>query len=135
MRRNVTPDKMANTDLSKTLSKMSKLAIPCHGGDESVCGLEVDEAEALLGEAARRIAEVDTLPKKLKPNEETHEFVGCIIEIFEEFLEERGIDVPNDEKQEDSDASTIYGSDYGELEDAIAEFLARNGYIEEDSDV
>lgn len=133
--RSVTPDKMSNIELSNMLYKMSNLAFPCHGGEESLCGLGIDEAEAVLDEAAHRIAEADKLPQKIKPNEETHEFVGCIIEMFEEFLEERGIDVPNDEKDEDPDASTIYGTDYGELEDTITEFLAWNGYIEEDNDV
>lgn len=135
MRRNVTPDKMSNVELFNALYKMSNLAFPCHGGEESLCGLGIEEAEAVLDEAAHRIAEADKMPKKLKSNEETHEFVGCIIEKFEDFLDERGIDVPNDEKIEDPDASTIYGTDYGKLEDTITEFLARNGYIEEDSDV
>ena len=42
-----------------------------------------------------------------------------IIEVFEEFLEERHIKVHNPEKEEINDASTIYGSDYGELEEAL----------------
>lgn len=73
--------------------------------------------------------------QKLSPGEETHEFVGCIIEIFEEFLEERGIDIPNDEKNEDPDASTIYGSDYGELENGITALLVRCGLGQEDGNV
>ena len=46
-----------------------------------------------------------------------------IIEKFEEFLESKGIDIPNSEKEEDSAASTIYGSDYYQLEDEILEIL------------
>lgn len=133
--RTVTPDKMSNVELSNALYKMSNLAFPCHGGDESLCGLGIDEAEAVLDEAAHRIAEADKAPKKIKPNEEMHEFVSCIIEMFEDFLDDRGIDVPNDEKLEDPDASTIYGTDYGELEDSIAEFLRMNGYLEEEENV
>ena len=56
--------------------------------------------------------------------------LSMFIEVFEEFLEERGIDVPNDEKDGDPDASTIYGSDYGELSDRIESLLVRLGMME-----
>lgn len=46
-------------------------------------------------------------------------FVSEIIETFEDFLEKRGIDIPNNEKDEDPDASLIYGTDYGELQTDI----------------
>ena len=52
-----------------------------------------------------------------------------IIEVFEEFLVERGIRVPTSDKEMadddamDGNTSVIYGSDYGELEDAIIECL------------
>ncbi len=49
-----------------------------------------------------------------------------IIEIFEEFLEERGIDVPNPEKAEDDEAcSIVYGSDFAELMDMLTDPLYR----------
>lgn len=86
--RNITPDKMSNIELSNTLYKMSNLAFPCHGGEESLCGLGIDEAETVLDEAAHRIAEADKAPRKIKPNEEMHEFVGCIIEMFEDSIAE-----------------------------------------------
>lgn len=56
--------------------------------------------------------------------------LSLFIEVFEEFLEERGIDVPNSEKNDDPDASTIYGSDYGELSDRIESLLVRLGMME-----
>ena len=49
--------------------------------------------------------------------------LGCIIETFEDFLAKRGIDIPNPEKDEDPNASLIYGSDYGELESMIENTL------------
>lgn len=52
-----------------------------------------------------------------------NEYKQEIIELFEEFLESRGIDIPNDEKDEDDWASTIYGSDYDELMDGLSWIL------------
>ena len=61
------------------------------------------------------------------------ETLACIIELFEDFLDERGIDVPNDEKEQDPDsASTIYGTDYGELEGRLESLLIRLGLLEEE---
>lgn len=54
------------------------------------------------------------------------EFVGQIIDIFEDFLEEKGIDIENDEKDERDDPESvaiIYGTDYGILQSAIEETL------------
>ena len=49
-------------------------------------------------------------------------FCADILDIFEEFLEERGIEIPNPEKDEriaegaDPDSlCTLYGTDYGNL--------------------
>ncbi len=62
--------------------------------------------------------------------DELKEVVGCIIEAFEDFLEEKGVYVDNPEKAEaissgeDPDSiSEIYGSDYGDLESAIEHIL------------
>ena len=50
------------------------------------------------------------------------EFVGEIIDIFEDFLEEKGIKIQNDEKDDDDNNSAIiYGSDYGLLQDQLEE--------------
>lgn len=60
------------------------------------------------------------------------EFVGQIIDIFEDFLDERGVLLENPERDEDPDAdpesvANIYGSDYGELQDAIEDTLVNWG--------
>lgn len=64
------------------------------------------------------------------------ETIASFIEMFEGFLEERGIDVPNPEKadavRDGSDPesiSTIYGSDYGDLSDRIEALLTRYGVL------
>ena len=60
------------------------------------------------------------------------EFCCAIIESFEDFLEERGIVIENDEKLEDPEgACNIYGTDYGELEDYITGILYSYGLVKE----
>ena len=63
-------------------------------------------------------------------NFELPELVGQIIDAFEAFLEDRGIDIVNDEKNDAilsgddaSEVSILYGTDYGELQDAIEGIL------------
>lgn len=57
-----------------------------------------------------------------------------IIEVFEDFLDEKCIDIDNDEKDDAIDdgedpesISNIYGCDYGDLEDALRPILVRLG--------
>lgn len=58
----------------------------------------------------------------VKP-EKVCEFVAYVIETFEDFLERRGIDIPNPEKEESECASLIYGTDYGELQSELEELF------------
>ncbi|MBP3199283.1 MAG: hypothetical protein J6N21_20115 [Butyrivibrio sp.] len=51
--------------------------------------------------------------------------VQSIIEIFDNFLKEKGIDIPNPEKEGDDGAAIIYGTDYSELESRIEDVLQR----------
>lgn len=67
------------------------------------------------------------------------ETLACIIELFEDFLEARGIDIPNEDKDqaiadgEDPDCiSLIYGCDYGNLESDLESLLIRLGLLEEE---
>lgn len=52
-----------------------------------------------------------------------------IIEVFEDFLKDRGIRIPSSDAEMEADGALegndalIYGSDYAELEDAISECL------------
>ena len=71
--------------------------------------------------------------EKVISHEERLEILCSFIEVFEEFLEERGIDIPNEEKEQDPEcASTIYGTDYGELENKIEKLLINLGYLKEE---
>ena len=72
----------------------------------------------------------DELPPKRLSNSERLETLGCIIELFEDFLDEKGIVIPNDEKDQDPDsASNIYGTDYGNLSDDLEHLLIRLGMM------
>ena len=66
------------------------------------------------------------------PHSERLETLGLFIDIFEDFLEEKGIDIPNDEKDEDDDAAIIYGTDYGNLSDRIETLLINLGYMKKE---
>jgi hypothetical protein len=57
------------------------------------------------------------------------EFIGQIIDIFEDFLEERGVTLPNDEREQDEDAAIIYGTDYSQLQTELIDTM-RNWGIE-----
>lgn len=73
------------------------------------------------------------------PHSERLETLACIIELFEDFLEARGIDIPNEDKDqaiedgEDPDSiSLIYGCDYGALESDLEDLLIRLGMMEKE---
>ena len=65
-------------------------------------------------------------------NSKRLEIICEFIEAFEDFLDARGINVPNEEKAETPDASTIYGTDYGELSSQIEALLIRYGVLKEE---
>ena len=65
-------------------------------------------------------------------NSDLPEFVGQIIDIFEDFLDSRGVIIDNPERDEDPNAdpgsmANIYGTDYGELQDEIEQMLVNWG--------
>lgn len=73
-------------------------------------------------------------PISLDPNT-THEgrltFLADIVEVFEDFLDRRGIVIPNEDKEEDEGASNIYGCDFAELSDNVEEVLISYGFLKE----
>lgn len=50
------------------------------------------------------------------------EFLGQLIDVVEDWLEEQGIDIPNEEKDE-LNAAIIYGSDYDKLQSGFAAIM------------
>ena len=56
--------------------------------------------------------------------ENQSEFLGQIIDIFEDFLEDHNIDIPNEERDGDDDnPAIIYGSDYDQLQNELLELM------------
>ncbi len=49
-----------------------------------------------------------------------------IIEVFEEFLDDKNIKIPNKERNDNNGTATIYGDDYYTLEEAIKHILYEN---------
>ena len=60
------------------------------------------------------------------------EAIMPIIDIFEDFLEEKGIDIPNEEKAESEGPCIIYGTDCGNLMDRIEAVLTSYGVIDKE---
>lgn len=72
----------------------------------------------------------ETPARKIMDNSERLETICEFIEVFEDFLDEKGIVIPNDEKNESPEsASNIYGTDYGNLSDMIEPLLIRYGVL------
>ena len=65
----------------------------------------------------------------MKTYEEMSEVVGSIIDVFEDFLESKGIKIENKERDdyservEDSELAIIFGSDYDKIGDELREIL------------
>lgn len=53
------------------------------------------------------------------------EFVGQMIDIFEDFLDEKGVTIEHEEcDDEDAEGVNIYGSDYDKIADSIRATLS-----------
>lgn len=48
-----------------------------------------------------------------------------IVELFEEFLNERGIKIENPDKEQDENAANIYGLDYADLFYGIQDLISK----------
>ena len=55
---------------------------------------------------------------------EAWEIATEIVNIFEDFLEEHGVDVPNPDKEQSENPAVIYGTDFGDLRDQITDYLS-----------
>ena len=61
------------------------------------------------------------------------EFIGQIIDLFEDFLDEKNVKISNPEAVEDGEenAAIIYGNDYDTLHDQIQDVLVNWNIIPE----
>lgn len=72
---------------------------------------------------------------RITPEEEA-EFIGQLIDVFEDFLESKGISIENDERFEyeeiasiigwnsEEDTDIIFGSDYNIIADGICDIIS-----------
>ncbi len=67
--------------------------------------------------------------KKPVKDDDRAEFVGQLIDSFEDFLEEKGIDIPNPDKAQSEDPAILYGMDYGQIQTDIEGTLVNWGII------
>lgn len=70
--------------------------------------------------------------KQITNNTEAMELVATIIEVFEDFLDEKGIVINNPDKADAPDASNIYGMDFGYMMYPILDILKKAGTISEE---
>jgi hypothetical protein len=49
-----------------------------------------------------------------------------ILDLFEQYLESKGVEIDNPERKDDENAAQLYGTEYGMLLDAIDEILNNN---------
>lgn len=65
--------------------------------------------------------------------EDRPELIGQFIDLFEDFLDEKGIVIDNPERDEEDAvmAANIYGTDYDNLADGVEEILTRWKLLEE----
>ena len=61
---------------------------------------------------------------------ERMEMIGRIIDVFEDFLDEKNVEIPNEDRE--PDGANIFGCDYGTLEGRIEDVLVKAELIKED---
>ena len=67
------------------------------------------------------------------PETKKADFIGQLIDIFEDFLDEKGISIENEERDEDDDsAAIIFGSDYDALAEQLTETMTRWGVLKKE---
>lgn len=52
-----------------------------------------------------------------------HKYATEILDCFEDLLDQKGIDIPSEDRNGEDGEARIYGTEYFELEDMIVELL------------
>ena len=118
-------------DLKKIEPFVESGSIDFHGEDDCVWRFRFSpEAKEFIEDTGKISYDFDDEPVAKKCNGNRLEFLCSLIEVFETFLDEKGISIENDEKLEDEDASNIYGTDYGDLESELESELIKWGVLD-----
>ena len=51
------------------------------------------------------------------------EFAGALVDVFEDFLESKGIQIENPEKEGDEGEAILFGSDYDEIVQGLTDVM------------
>lgn len=123
-------EKYFEDDIEKSLSIIAGYAkegsVEFHGEDDYVWRFRFNGTEFIeeSGSIIYDFRDVTT-PTVSKQN-----LLNTIIEVFETFLDEKKILIPNPEKEQSGEsAANIYGTDYGDLESELEEALKRGGVL------
>lgn len=60
------------------------------------------------------------------------EFIGQMIDIFEDFLKEKGVDIPNPDREEEDTQACIFSDDYDKIADGLRTTLKSWKVLESD---
>jgi len=63
---------------------------------------------------------------------ERMELIGQLVDVFEDFLDAKGITIANDEKADDEYAANIYGTDYSCIADDLEQTLINWNLLDEE---
>ena len=55
--------------------------------------------------------------------ERTREFAISILDLFEDLLDEKGIDIPSEDRTGEEGEARLYGTEYFQLEDDVTNLL------------
>ena len=55
--------------------------------------------------------------------DKTREFAIAILDLFEDLLDEKGIDIPSEDRTGEEGEARFYGTEYFELEDGVTKLL------------
>ena len=94
--------------------------------------LDVIYASPSWGDTSLERLEYELGKNPVSSDGDINEFLGCIIDIFEDFLEEKNISIENPEKRINGDTegqTIIYGSDYGLLKDQLYKLMSAYSII------
>lgn len=90
-----------------------------HGEDDTHWVYQYEPVgKSFLEFNGRVVYDNEDLRSSVKEDDRT-EFIGQIIDVFEDFLESKGIDIPNEDKEQSEFPAIIYGMDYGEIQSGI----------------
>ena len=104
-------------------------------GTDDTSSKEISRLQERIGVILRPVLKftdigIEMHPEAITSQEDRLGMLCLLIEALEDTLQALGIDdIENDEKEDDEGASMIYGTDYGDLEQALSDALVEHGCL------